>query len=133
MGNQSLTSSSPPPPLQAMPLQQKPMVQKSDDMFGDLFPKASAPTMSKPSQEQPSNQNTSQNKSALWNDLSGSLDLDNLLSTKPKQSLSINELKNKQGMSGMFFLSFFKEKVKDFTSNSNQLMYFRFKFVYVNS
>jgi hypothetical protein len=100
MGNQSLTSSSPPPPLQAMPLQQKPMVQKSDDMFGDLFPKASAPAMSKPSQEQPSNQNTSQNKSALWNDLSGSLDLDNLLSTKPKQSLSINELKNKQGMSG---------------------------------
>uniref|UniRef100_A0A7E4W167 ENTH domain-containing protein n=1 Tax=Panagrellus redivivus TaxID=6233 RepID=A0A7E4W167_PANRE len=36
------------------------------------------------------------NKSALWNDLSNSLDLDNLLSTKPKQNVSMNEMKNRQ-------------------------------------
>jgi hypothetical protein len=91
-----------PAPLSSMPLQQTSMsTQKSDD-FGDFFSKPSTATSSKINQP-PSNQTTtptSQNKSALWNDLSGSLDLDNLLSTKPKQSLSINELKTKQGMSG---------------------------------
>jgi len=43
-------------------------------------------------------QNNQANKSALWKDLSGSLDLDNLLSTKPKQSMSMNEMKSRQGM-----------------------------------
>jgi hypothetical protein len=91
------------PPLQPMPFQQNLMNnQKLDNNFDDLFSKPSTATSSKSSQQLPSSQTSTsaQNKSALWNDLSGSLDLDNLLSTKPKQSLSINELKTKQGMSG---------------------------------
>uniref|UniRef100_A0A914XW91 ENTH domain-containing protein n=1 Tax=Panagrolaimus superbus TaxID=310955 RepID=A0A914XW91_9BILA len=99
MGNQPTN----PVPLQAMPLQQNSPIatQKSDDIFGEFFTKPSTAAVSKPNQQQQSSkESATQNKSALWNDLSGSLDLDNLLSTKPKQSLSINEMKNKQGMSG---------------------------------
>ncbi|KAE9556216.1 hypothetical protein FO519_000555 [Halicephalobus sp. NKZ332] len=87
--------SSPSPGAQPFPSQTP--QSKSDDFLNSL---QSVPpqTKSPDTKGTAGAQNNQANKSALWNDLSGSLDLDNLLSTKPKQSMSMNEMKSRQGM-----------------------------------